>query len=194
MMNVLWAGMIVLGVAVAAFTGRLPEVTNAAVNSSKEAVTLCLTMLGIMSMWTGLMKVAENAGLITTLSRGMAPALRALFPSVPKDSKAMRHISTNLIANVLGLGWAATPAGLKAMEALHELNGRKDEASDAMCMFMIINMSSLQLVTMSVVAYRSQYGSASPSDIIGPGLAATLLSSVAGVAFAKACEGRRGGR
>lgn len=185
MLNYLWAGMIVVGIAVATITGRLPEVTAASLDSSREAITLCITMLGIMSMWTGLMKIAENSGLISALSRAMSPVMRALFPTVPKDSKAMNYMSTNIIANMLGLGWAATPAGLKAMEALQEINPRRDEASDPMCMFMIINMSSLQLVTMSVVAYRAQYGAVNPSDIIGPGLLATTLSTIVGVAYAK---------
>ncbi|MDR1531681.1 MAG: nucleoside recognition protein [Clostridiales bacterium] len=193
MLNYLWCAMILAGIFVAAFTGRMPDVTNAALDSSKEAVTVCLAMLGLVSMWTGLMKVAEKSGLITGMSRRLAPLLRFLFPGLPAKSKALHYIATNLIANALGLGWAATPAGLKAMEELQRLNPRKDTASAPMCMFMIINMSSLQIVTVSVLAYRAQYGSANPSEIIGPGLAATIITTIVGVVYARLREGRNTG-
>ncbi len=190
MLNYLWAGMILLGICVAAITGKLPEITNAAINSSKEAVTLCITMLGIMSMWTGLMKIAEKSGLITSLSNKMMPLLKYLFPDLYKNPKALNYISTNMIANMLGLGWAATPAGLKAMEEMQKVNIKKNEASKSMCMFMIINMSSLQLITVNIIAFRSQYESANPSEIIGPGILATLITTIVGVLFAKVCERR----
>lgn len=188
MLNYLWGIMILTGIAVAAFTGKMPEVTNAAVDSSKEAVTTCITMLGVVAMWCGLMEIAQRAGLIAALSRKMKPLLKFLFPSVPKNSKALDYISTNVIANILGLGWAATPAGLKAMEELQKINKNKESASRAMCMFMIFNMSSLQLVCVNLIAYRSQYNSANPSEIIGPGIFATLVSTLAGIAFAKTME------
>ncbi|MDR1066385.1 MAG: nucleoside recognition protein [Clostridiales bacterium] len=188
MLNWLWAGMIGVAIIVAGITGRFGDVTNAAITSSKDAVELCVTMLGVMSMWMGLMRVAEKSGLISALSRKMAPALRYLFPDLPRSSKAFHYISTNIIANVLGLGWAATPAGLKAMEEMQKLNPDKKTATKSMCMFMIINMSSLQLVTMNLVAYRLQYNSSNPSEIIGPGILATLVSTAAAVAFAKLWE------
>lgn len=188
MLNYLWAGMILIGITVAAFTGHMPDVTNAALESAKEAITVCITMLGILSMWMGLMKIAEKAGIIGGLSKKMMPLLRWLFPDIPKNSPALTYIATNILANMLGLGWAATPAGLQAMEELQKHNTHKDTASRAMCMFMAINMSSLQLVTVSVVAYRSQYGSASPSEIIAPGLIATIFSTVVCVAFMKIRE------
>jgi spore maturation protein A len=191
MLNYIWGGMILIGLVVAAFTGRLQDVTNAAIDSSKDAVALCVTMLGIMSMWTGLMKIAEKSGLIATLSEKLSPALRFLFPDIPKDHLAMKHIATNFIANILGLGWAATPAGLMAMEELQKLNPRKDTATRTMCMFMVINMSSLQLVTMNILAYRAQYNSVNPSEIIGPGIITTIFSTIAGVAFCKVAERRR---
>jgi len=190
MLNYLWMGMIVLGVVVAAFTGNLDAVTNAAVDSAKEAVMVCLTMLGIMAMWTGLMKIAENAGMVQAISQKMRPLLRFLFPRLREGSPALTYISTNMIANVLGLGWAATPAGLKAMEELQKINPDKSTASREMCMFMIVNMSSLQIVTISVLAYRAQYSSISPSEIIGPGILATSISTIAAVTFVKICEWR----
>jgi len=188
MLNYIWGSMILIGIAVAAINGRLQDVTNAAIESSKDAVMLCVTMLGVMSMWAGLMRIAECAGLVDLLSKKMAPVLRYLFPEIPRGHNAFKHISTNFIANILGLGWAATPAGLKAMREMQSLNPHKETASKSMCMFMIINMSSLQLVTMSILAYRAQYNSVNPSEIIGPGLIATICSTIAGIIFAKACE------
>ena len=188
MLNYVWAGMIVIGIVVAGITGRMGDVTNAALESAKEAIQLCITMLGIMGMWTGLMKIAEKAGMIQGLSRRMRPFLRYLFPSLSPESKAMEYISTNVIANILGLGWAATPAGIKAMEELQKANPEKHIASKEMCMFMIFNMSSLQIISVNLIAYRSQYHSANPSEIIAPGLLATILTTVVGVLVAKVFE------
>ncbi|MCL2396639.1 MAG: nucleoside recognition protein [Defluviitaleaceae bacterium] len=194
MLNYLWAGMILLGIIVGALTGNLDGITNAALDSAAEAITVGITMLGIMAMWTGLMRIAENSGMIVAISQKMGPLLRYLFPDLRPKSKALEYISTNLIANVLGLGWAATPAGLKAMEELQKINGGKNVASKEMCMFLIINMSSLQIVTISVLAYRAQYNSLSPSEIIGPGFLATLISTIFAVAYTKFMERRVFGR
>lgn len=192
MLNYLWGGMILIGVLVGAFTGRLPEVTNGAIESAKEAVSISITMLGILSMWTGLMRIGEDAGLIKSLTKRLMPFLRFLFPRIPKGHKAFEYIAANFIANFLGLGWGATPPGIKAMEELSTLNGRRNIASREMCMFMIVNMSSLQLVSVNLLAYRAQYGSQNPSEIIGPGMLTTLASTVASIIFAKLME-RRGG-
>jgi len=188
MLNYLWSGMILFAIITAAFTGNLPEITTAALDSAKEAVMLCITILGVLSMWTGLMKIAERAGLISQLSGQMKPLLRYLFPEIPKNHPAFKYIATNFIANVLGLGWAATPAGLKAMEAMQQLNPKKDTATASMRMFMVINMSSLQLITVSIIAYRMQYNSANPSEIIGPGILVTSISTVGAVLFCKVVE------
>ncbi len=112
MLNYLWGFMIVIGIIYAALTGNLPAVTNAALDSAKEAVTLCITMLGVMSLWVGLMRIAENCGIISGAARRMNPLLRFMFPNIPKNHKANEYISANIIANMFGLGWAATPAGL----------------------------------------------------------------------------------
>lgn len=175
--------MIVIGILFAAFNGRMGAVGTAALDSSKEAVTLCITMLGIMSMWTGLMNIAKKAGIIDALTRGLRPVLAFLFPGVPKDHKANEYMAANMISNVLGLGWAATPVGLKAMEQLKELNQGSHIASTDMCTFLIINISSLQLIPVNIIAYRSQYGSVTPTAIIGMGLVATIASTAAGVIF-----------
>ena len=157
-----------------------------------EAVTLCMTMLGIMSFWSGILKIGENAGLIDALTRKMKPVIRFLFPQMPEDHPAAAQISTNMIANMLGLGWAATPAGLQAMKELKNLemvrNNFQFSASDEMCTFLIINISSLQLIPMNMIAYRIQYGSANPSSIVGPAMLATTISTLAGVIFVKIAQ------
>ena len=197
MLNYLWAAMILLGIIFAAFTGRMPDITNAAIDSSKEAISLCITMMGVMSLWVGLMEIAEKAGLIQSASRRIRPLIRFLFPNLPVGHPAEEHITTNLIANVLGIGWAATPAGLRAMEELGRLeedrrSGRqpgpiqkRGVASNEMCTFLIINISSLQLIPVNVIAYRSQYGSVNPAAIVGAGIIATSISTLAALLYCK---------
>lgn len=184
MLNKLWGVMILIGIVFAAFHGKTGEIGTAAIDSAKEAVMLCITMLGVMSMWTGLMNIAKKAGILDALTKGLQPVLAFLFPGVPRGHKAEEYIATNMISNILGLGWAATPAGLKAMEQLKELNHGSSRASADMCTFLIVNISSLQLIPVNIIAYRSQYGSVSPTSIIGMGLVATLISTAAGVIFA----------
>lgn len=190
-MNYLWAAMIIIGIIYGACTGNMEAVTNAAISSSKEAVTLCITMIGVMSLWAGLMEIAEKSGIIKSANRRLKPFIKLMFPDIPRDHKANEHITTNFIANFLGLGWAATPAGLKAMESLRELNGNSSVASKEMCTFLILNISSLQLIPVSVIAYRSQYGAVNPADIIGVAIIATMISTIVGIIFAK-IMGRRG--
>lgn len=190
MLNYLWSGMILIGVLWGAFHGQLAAVTEGALTSAKEAVTLCTTMLGVMTLWTGVLEVGKRAGLIDQLSRRMRPVLRFLFPRLSPESEAAKQISVNMIANILGLGWAATPAGLKAMEELKKVEEQRGErpkgvASNEMCTFLIINISSLQLIPINMIAYRSQYGSVNPAAIVGPALAATLLSTVVAVIAVK---------
>ena len=132
MLNYLWAGMMALGILWGAFHGNLAQVTNGALDSAREAVTLCLTMQGIMSFWCGILKVGEEAGLIEALTKKMRPVIRLLFPDMPEDHPAAAHISTNMIANMLGLGWAATPAGLKAMEELEALEEMMQQAMEVL--------------------------------------------------------------
>lgn len=219
MLNVIWALMILLAVVFGACTGRMSAVTNAALDSAGEAVSLCITMAGVVALWTGLMEIARQAGLVERLTRGISPFLTFLFPGIPKKHPAREYIATNIIANVLGLGWACTPAGLKAMEELAKLEtergtegyaaeepvsrgagqtgrgkaGKAGEiigpvqrcASVEMCNFLILNISSLQLIPVNMIAYRSQYGSARPAAIIAPAIAATLISTVVAVIYCK---------
>ena len=185
MLNYIWGFMIIVGILFGALNGTIPDITDAALNSAKDAVTLCITMTGVMSLWVGLMEIAKNTGLISSITKKIQPFIDFMFPNIPKGHIAREHISTNIIANVLGIGWAATPAGLKAMEALQELNKGRKTASTEMCTFLIINISSLQLIPVNVIAYRSQYGSVNPVGIVGPALLATICSTLAGILFAK---------
>jgi hypothetical protein len=189
-MNYLWGIMIITGVVYAAFNGTLPEVTEAALSSAKEAVTLSITMMGIMSFWVGIMRIAENAGIIEGATKKLMPVLHFLFPDIPKGHPANQYIATNMIANIFGLGWAATPAGLKAMEALSDLQKEREKtdlhiASKEMCIFLIINISSLQLIPVNMIAYRQQYGSVDAVGIIAPAIIATCISTAAAIIFCK---------
>ena len=188
-MNYLWGGMIIIAVIYGALTGNLDAVTDQALSSAKEAVSLCITMAGAMAFWVGIMRVAEKAGMVNRAASALAPLLGFLFPTVPKDSFARRYIATNMLANFLGLGWAATPAGLSAMKELTRLEETEGRATSAMCDFLIINISSLQLIPVNIIAYRSQYGSVSPAAIVGPAILATTVSTLAAVVFIKIRHG-----
>lgn len=218
MLNYIWIFMIIIGIIYGSFTGQMAEISNGVIDSSKEAVQLCITMLGVVALWTGMMEIAREAGLVDALTRKLRPLLRFLFPRIPKEHPAMSYISLNFIANILGLGWAATPAGLKAMEALTDLEkergnpeyaedhmGEKNKteknkavrekgtgnkeggrtASNEMCVFLILNISSLQLIPVNMIAYRSQYGSVNPAVIIAPAIIATSISTIAAVIYCK---------
>lgn len=224
-MNYIWGAMILIGVIYGTLTGQIEAVSDAMLDSSKEAITLCITMLGVMGLWMGLMEIAKDAGLIRTISERIQPLIHFLFPRIPKDHPANEHITMNFVANFLGLGWAATPAGLKAMESLAELEEERrmengvDEvsevrdsrsdlkfrksistalgnamprgiASNEMCTFLILNISSLQLIPVNVIAYRSQYGSVNPTAIVGPGIVATAVSTVVAIVFCKVMDGK----
>ena len=196
MLNFLWAGMIGIGIIYAAFHGRLGEVTNAVLDSSREAVSLCVSMLGVISFWMGLMQIGMKSGMVQMISRAISPVIRYLFPNIPENHESKEYITMNFVANMLGLGWAATPSGLKAMESLEELEEERrknkdirrrarGEASNEMCTFLIMNISSLQLIPVNIIAYRSQYGSVNPAGIIGAGLVATSISTLAAVFYCK---------
>ena len=162
MLNYLWASMIIVGIVYGSITGNIEAVGNAAIDSGRDAVNLCITMLGVVTMWTGIMKIATNCGIIAAASRKLSPFITFLFPKIPKDHVVRESITTNFIANIFGLGWAATPAGLKAMKELAKLNDNGDNisykwASDEMCTFLVINISSLQLIPINIIAYRSIY-------------------------------------
>ena len=195
MLNYIWAVMIVIGIIYGAITGHMKEVTEAALQSAQDAVTLCFTMTGVMAFWVGLMQVAEESGLIAKLTRMLSPFISFMFPRIPQGHKSRDYISTNIIANVLGLGWACTPAGLKAMEELAKLQEergvpeeKRHYASNEMCTFLIINVSSLQLIPVNMIAYRAKYGSADPTAIVGPAILATAVSTAVAVIFCKVVQ------
>ncbi len=227
MLNYIWAAMIILGVIFGAITGSMKEVTEAALDSAGEAVSLCITMAGVMALWVGLMEVAEKSGLLLKLTNTLSPFVSFMFPRIPKGHKARDYISTNIIANILGLGWACTPAGLKAMEELAKLeeergnpaympiDGRRGKvrgkgagatdgslvsggekpgervASNEMCTFLILNISSLQLIPVNMIAYRQQYGSVNPAGIIAPAIVATFISTLVAVVYCKMKDSRK---
>lgn len=194
MLNYLWAGMILVGIVYGAVTGNMAAVGEGAISGAGEGVSLCITMFGAVAFWMGLMEIAGQAGMIEKWQRALRPVLRWLFPRLDAGGEAAGYIATNIIANILGLGWACTPAGLKAMEALEQVEKKRlgvDKlifASREMCTFLILNISSLQLIPVNIIVYRTQYGSVNPTDIIAPAILATSVSTVAGVIFAKLSE------
>ena len=206
----LWGGMLLIGIVYGVLAGNVDEVTKAFVSCSGEAVSLCISMAGITAMWTGMMKIAENSGLVTELAAKMRPLIRFLFPKLDTESKAAHYICLNFLSNVLGLSWASTSSGLCAMKELKELqlqkenaekntedSGKKDAvknssmiASNEMCTFLIINVSSLQLIPVNMIAYRTKYGSANPTAIVGPAILATAVSTAVAVIFCKVLHTR----
>lgn len=208
-MNELWGGMLLIGIVYGAFTGNLRAVTEGAVNASKEAVVLAIGLLGVTALWSGLMEIAKESGIIDQITVKIRPFLRFLFPGIPEGHPALELIGVNMIANFFGLGAAATPPGLAAMEKLAELEEERRKegraldavtqisamprgvASNEMCTFLIVNISSLQLIPVNMIAYRSQYGSVNPTAIVGPGIAATAVSTAVAVVFCKVMDRRR---
>ncbi len=184
MMNSIWCFMILIGLIVGSFNGKITVLSDTILSSSKEAVELCILMFGIVGLWSGLMNIALSLGITTKLQQMLSPFLSFLFPNL-KNEKAKEYISTNIVANMLGLGWAATPSGLKAMEELQKDNPHKDIATNEMCSFLILNISSLQLIPINIIAYRSQYGSVNPTKVLIPGLIATFASTIVAVIYMK---------
>ena len=213
MLNILWVIMMAGGILFASFHGTMGMVTEALIDSSTEAVNLCIFMLGVIGVWNGMMEIAVKSGLMKRIAQVMYPFIHWLFPDIPRGHKANEYIAANMAANILGLGWAATPAGLKAMQELRSLDegkqkrwtDRKDRrtflrdsggkapagsgrASDMMCAFLVLNISSLQLIPINMIAYRSQYGSVEPAAIVLPSIVSTAISTLAGILFIKAME------
>ncbi len=184
-MGAVWAFLLAVSVVVAAATGRMGALTGAVAESAGKAVALSLGLVGVMTLWLGLMRVAEEAGLVRGLARAARPLMRRLFPDVPPDHPAMGAMLLNIAANMLGLGNAATPFGLKAMQELDTLNPHKGTASDSQALFCAINTASLQLVPASVIALRAAAGARQPGDVIGPTLVATACATAAAVVTAK---------
>lgn len=189
MLNYIWIGMLAIGFIVGILTGRMDLVTKAAIESSQTAVTICIGLIGVMCLWTGLMKIAEKGGMIKTISRFVQPVMRYLFPEIPKDDPAMGAIVMNLVANFLGLGNAATPLGIKAMGELQRLNRGRESASNSMCMFLVLNTAAIQLVPASIIALRTSAGSLKPTEIIVCIWIASICSTIAGIIATKIMGG-----
>jgi spore maturation protein A len=183
-MSVIWVILLVGSVAVAASTGRMADLPGAIAESASRAVTLSIGLVGVMSLWLGLMRVAQEAGLVRSLGRLARPLLRRLFPSVPDDSPAMGAMVMNISANMLGLGNAATPFGIKAMEELERQNPNPGTATDAQALFCALNTASIQLIPASVIALRAASGSRQPADILGATLLASTCATVTAIVFA----------
>lgn len=181
MVNLIWVFLTVIGIVFAMFNGTMDQVNEAVFKGGKEAVTISFGLISVLVFWLGLMKIAEKAGLLEKLGNLFKPIVKKLFPEVPPEHPAMGYMLSNMMANLFGLGNAATPLGIKAMEQLKELNGNSDKASRSMITFLAINTSSLTLIPTTVIAIMMTYGSTSPTSIVGPTLIATFLSTVGAI-------------
>ncbi|EKP93877.1 nucleoside recognition domain-containing protein [Thermaerobacter subterraneus] len=177
MIDLIWLGLLVVGLAVAAATGRVDQVTEAVMSSSQVAVETVIGFLGITSLWLGVMKIAEEAGLVAALARWLEPLLRRLFPGIPAGDPALGAVVMSISANILGVGPAATPLGLKAMQELQRINPHKHAASDAMVTFLAMTTSGITLIPATVIAVRAAAGSAHPAEIVGPTLVASTVAT-----------------
>lgn len=188
MLNYIWLALIVLAVTIGGWNDKLKEVTDGAFDGAKTAVTIALGLIGIMALWLGVMRLAERAGLVQKLARGLRPVMRWLFPEVPGEHPAMGSMLMNMAANMLGLGNAATPLGLRAMRDLETLNPRPGVATNAMVTFLAINTSSIQLIPATAIALLAAAGSARPTAIVGTALMATACSTIVAIAVVKLFE------
>ena len=185
MLNILWPIFIILSFLYALIIGRVNEVNNGIFTSLKDAVELSITFLGTISLWNGIMEIAKNTSLINKLTNMLRPIIKRLFPELKNNEKANQEISINVIANILGLGNAATPLGIKAMKTMQQENKRKDELSNSMMMFILLNTASLQLIPTNVIAIRTSLGSNNPTSIIIPIWISSAVAAIVGIFFVK---------
>lgn len=185
MLNIIWPIFIIVSFVYAILTGNVQSVNNSIFESTASAVSLSITFLGTICLWTGIMKIAQKTTFVTRLTTFLKPLINFLFPEMKNNEKAKEEISMNMIANILGLGNAATPLGLKAMKTMQKENNKKDVISNSMAMFIVINTASLQLIPTTVIAIRSSLGSSDPTKIIFPVWGATIAAAVAGVTATK---------
>ncbi|MDR7236963.1 nucleoside recognition domain-containing protein [Neobacillus drentensis] len=181
MVNYIWVFMTVVGFIFALINGTMAEVNKAIFDGAKEAVTLCIGLISVLVFWLGMMRIAEESGLLERLSKLFRPFVKRLFPEVPVNHPAMGYILSNMISNMFGLGNAATPLGIKAMEELKKLNGGKDSASRSMVTFLAINTASITIIPTTVIAIRMNYHSASPTEIVVPTIIATIISALGAI-------------
>jgi len=185
MLNYVWLGLIAIAVIMGAASGKIEEVTKQAFASAESAVKIALGLISIMTLWLGIMKIAEEAGFVRLLARALAPVMRRLFPDVPADHPAMGSMLLNIAANWLGLSNAATPFGLKAMEDLQQLNPQKETATNSMVMFLGINTASITLVPATIIGVRVSLGSSNPFEIIGTTIFASTCATLTAIIMAK---------
>ena len=188
MLNKIWCFFIISGVIFGVATGKSELISNTIIQSGKDSISLILTFLGITALWNGILEIAKDSGLINLLSKKISPFLKMLFPEIPDNHPSFKYIATNIAANFLGVSYAATPAGLMAMKEMQKLNKNKKTASKSMCMFMIINISSVQLININIISLRAEYGSSLPSEIVFTGIVATIVSTLTGIIYAKIME------
>ncbi|WP_100402425.1 nucleoside recognition domain-containing protein [Bacillus sp. FJAT-42315] len=191
MVNYIWVGMTLIGLIFAAINGKMNEVNKAVFEASGEAVTICIGLISVLVFWLGIMKIAEKAGMLKQLAHLFKPIAKRLFPDIPNDHPAMGYILSNMTANMFGLGNAATPFGIKAMEELKRLNGGKSEASRSMITFLALNTSSLTIIPTTILAIRFSYESASPAEIVAPTLFATACSTTFAIMIDRYFHSRR---
>ncbi|QUH25104.1 nucleoside recognition domain-containing protein [Serpentinicella alkaliphila] len=190
-MNLIWFLMISFGIVVAIITGKTEIINQVIIKDSQEAVIFAIGLTGIMAFWLGLMNIAKKSGLINNLASLMKPITKLLFPDIPQNHPAISAIMMNMVANMFGAGNSATALGIKAMEELQGLNKNKAVATNAMCMFLVINMSSIQLIPLTVLKVRADTGSLMPTEIISTTILATAVSTIVGVVVCKLLEVRR---
>jgi spore maturation protein A len=188
MMNYIWLALVILAVILGGVNGKIEMVTKSAIESAGDAVKLAIGLIGVMALWLGIMKIAEDSGLMSCFAKAIAPVLKWLFPDVPRNHPAVASMTMNIAANMLGLSNAATPLGLKAMEDLEKLNKHPGVATNAMCTFLTINTAGIQLIPATMIGMMSSAGSREPTAIIGTTLAASCAALIAGVATAKLLE------
>lgn len=185
MMNYIWGGIILLSLIVSVFTGRVEQTAAAAVSGAGSAVDLSLSLLGIMCLWTGISKIGEDAGLIRRIAKILTPPIRFVFPRLDPKGKAFGSVVMNIVANLLGMGNAATPLGIKTVGELKRLSPDPGRATDEMCMLVVLNTASLQLIPTTLISLRQSYGAASPGDVIAPIWICEICALVLGIAAAK---------
>ncbi|UNK32388.1 spore maturation protein SpmA [Bacillus sp. N5-665] len=181
MVNLVWVAMAVIGIVYAMINGTMEAINKAVFDGAKDAVTICIGLISVLVFWLGLMKIAEEAGLLKKLVSLFMPIVKRLFPEIPKDHRSMGFILSNMMANFFGLGNAATPLGIKAMEQLKELNGGKDSASRSMVTFLALNTSAITLIPTTVISIRMTYESANPTEIVGVTFIAQVLSMIGAI-------------
>lgn len=185
MINIIWFILLASGIIVGFINGNMEAVTEAAISNAESAVAISLGLIGVMALWFGIMKIAEDAGLVSSISKALKFVMKPLFPEIPENHPAMGAIVMNMAANILGLGNAATPLGINAMKEMQKLNPNKDTATNSMVMFLAINTSSITMIPATVIAIRASAGSANPTEIIGPSLIATTVSTIAAIIAVK---------